>query len=275
MIILRVYELLLLYRNRTKESPYYFKTNEKYNKMQLKKNPRARLENYSKVFIELGLVLTLFIVYQVLEIKTYDREFKDMGGVTMMGDMKDDVPIIERKEIEIPKNTPPPLPEKITVVENELDIEETIVEATETDENEAVEVVLDADNINEIEEDEEIIEDIPFLIIENAPVYPGCTGNKKQLKDCFTKNIKKFFTKNFDGNLAQELGLAPGKKRIFVIFKIDRTGNVVNVKARAPHPKLQTEVVSVISDLPKMKPGSQRGRPVGVQYSLPILFHVK
>lgn len=242
--------------------------------MQVKKNPRARLENYSKVFIELGLVLALFIVYQVLEIKTYDREFKDMGNVTMIGDMNDDTPIIQKKEIEIPKNTPPPLPEKITVVENDLDVEETVVEATETDETEAVQVI-ETDNIDEADEEEDIVEDIPFLVIENAPVYPGCTGNKQQLKDCFTMNIRKFFTKHFDASLAQELGLSEGKKRIFVLFRVDRTGIVTDVKARAPHPRLQKEVIDVISELPKMKPGSQRGRPVGVQYSLPILFHVK
>lgn len=242
--------------------------------MQVKKNPKQRLENYSKVFIELGLVLALFITYQVLEIKTYDRDFKDMGDVTMTGDLKNDIPIIERKQIEIPKNTPPPLPEKITVVEDDLEVEETIVEATETDENEAVEVI-ETDNINEVEEDEEIVEDIPFLVIENAPVYPGCKGTKQQLKDCFTTNIKKFFTKHFDANLAQELGLSAGKKRIFVIFRIDKTGKVTDVRARAPHPKLQSEVIDVIGDLPRMTPGKQRGRPVGVQYSLPILFHVK
>lgn len=242
--------------------------------MQVKKNPRARLENYSKVFIELGLVLALFIVYQLLEIKTYDREFTDMGNVTMMGDMKDDTPIIERKEIELPKQTPPPQPEKIMVVEDDLDVEETIVEATETDETEAVKAI-ETDEINEMDEDEDIVEDIPFMIIENAPVFPGCTGNKQQLKDCFTENIKKYFGKRFDPNLAQELGLTEGKKRIFVLFRVDKTGTVTDVQARAPHPRLKKEVIDIISGLPKMKPGSQRGRPVGVQYSLPILFHVR
>ena len=241
--------------------------------MQVKKNPKARLENYSKLFVELGLVLTLFIVYQILEIKTYDRDFKDMGSVTIIGDSSDDIPIIQKKDIIIPKNTPPPLPEKITIVENELEVEETIIESTETDENEAVEVI-DTDNIDEIEEEEEIVEDIPFLVIENAPVYPGCSGNKKQLKDCFTKSIKLFFNKKFDVGLAKELGLSSGKKRIFVLFRIDKNGKVTDVRARAPHPRLQKEVVDVIGSLPTMTPGSQRGRPVAVKYSLPILFQV-
>lgn len=243
--------------------------------MEIKKNPKARLENYTKIFLQLGLVLALFVVYQLLEIKVYDRDFKDMGTVNMVGDALDDTPIIQRTEIEIPKNTPPPLPEKITVVENDLEVEETIVEATETDENEAVRAVFDNDSILEADEEEDVIEDIPFLVIENAPVFPGCKGSKQELKDCFTENIKKFFSKKFNVNLAQELGLAPGNKRIFVLFKIDKYGIVTDVRARAPHIRLQEEVISVISSLPKMTPGSQRGRPVGVQYSLPIKFLVK
>ena len=243
--------------------------------MELKKHPKARLEKYSKIFMEIGLVLVLFIVYQLLEHKTYDSiigdSFKD---VVMVDDDKEDVPIVNREEIVLPKNTPPPpVPEKIKVVEDELDIEETILEDTETDETEAVEIV-DVPIVEE-EEEEEIIEDVPFMVIENAPVYPGCTGDKKELKDCFTKKIREFFVKRFDGDLAKELGLSPGKKRIIVLFRVDTKGVVTDIRARAPHPKIQQEVTGIISKLPQMTPGSQRGTPVRVQYTLPITFHVK
>ncbi len=244
--------------------------------MELKKNPKARLEKYSKIFMEIGLVLVLFVVYQLLEHKTYDRligdSFKD---VVMVDDDKEDIPIVNREEIVIPKNVPPPpVPEKIQVVEDELEIEETILDDTETDENEAIKVV-DIPRIVEEEEEEEIIEDVPFLVIENAPIYPGCTGNKQELKDCFTKKIKEFFIKRFDGDLAKELGLAPGKKRIIVLFRIDQKGEVTDIRARAPHPKIQKEVMGIIGKLPQMTPGKQRGVPVRVQYTLPITFHVK
>lgn len=245
--------------------------------MQVKKNPRVRLENYSKIFVEIGLVLTLFIVYQLLEIKTYEKSIKGtLSNITMIDEDKEDIPIINREEIILPKNTPPPvIPEKINVVEDDLDIEESIIENTETDENEAVNATIDTNSIIEEEEEEVVVEDVPFLVIEDVPVYPGCTGNKQQLKDCFTEKIKAFFVKQFDGGLAEELGLSRGKKRIIVIFRIDKNGNVTDVAARAPHPKIQKEVIDIICKLPKMKPGRQRGTPVGVRYSLPIAFHVK
>ena len=59
------------------------------------------------------------------------------------------------------------------------------------------------------------------------------------------------------------------------MFKIDKNGNITNVQARAPHNRLRDEAIRVIKLLPKMIPGKQRGRPVGVKYSLPIAFKVE
>jgi len=81
--------------------------------------------------------------------------------------------------------------------------------------------------------------------------------------------------RKFNADLAANLGLTPGKKRIFVIFKIDNTGKVVNIRARAPHKSLEKEAIRVVSLIPKMTPGKQRGRAVGVKYSLPIVFNVQ
>lgn len=245
--------------------------------MRAKKNPKVCLENYSKVFIEIGLVLALFIVYQLLEFKTYKDSLQDtLGEVTMIDDDNQDIPIINRQEIIIPKKTTPPvIPENIEIIKNDLDIEEAIFDDTETDENEAIRAVINPNVIAEEEEEEEIIEDVPFLVIEDVPVYPGCSGNKEELKNCFTKKIKEFFVDQFNVGLAEELGLSEGKKRIIVIFRIDKTGNVADVTAKAPHPRIQKEVVAIIKRLPQMVPGRQRGTPVGVRYTLPITFHIK
>ena len=98
---------------------------------------------------------------------------------------------------------------------------------------------------------------------------------KKKLRDCLSKKVQKFVGKKFNVDLAQDLGLTPGKKRIFVMFKIDKNGNITGIRARAPHKRLEAEAKRVVGLLPKMKPGRQRGRPVGVKYSLPISFIVQ
>ena len=239
--------------------------------MQIKKNPKANLENYSKMFMQLGLVLALLVVYLAIEKKTYDRVIEDLGPVVLNIEDEEQTVEIEQVKPPEPKTPPPPTPDKIEVVEDEEEVVETVIESTETDEDEAVEI----EEIIEVDEEEEVEEDVPFAIIEDVPVFPGCKGNKDQLRACLQDKITKHVNRKFNADLASDLGLSPGVKRIFVMFKIDKTGNIVDVMARAPHKRLEQEAIRVVELLPKMTPGKQRGRPVGVKYSLPIAFKVE
>ena len=160
--------------------------------------------------------------------------------------------------------------EVIEIVEDEEEIEETVIESTETDQEEEIVEVEEV----EVEEEEEDIE-VPFAVIENVPVFPGCEkGSNDEKRKCMSTKIQKFVQKKFNTDLAGDLGLT-GRQRINVIFKIDKSGNVVGVRSRAPHPRLEKEAARVINLLPKMKPGKQRGKPVTVPYSLPIIFQVQ
>jgi len=239
--------------------------------MEIKKSPKSNLENYSKIFMQIGLVLALFVTYAAMEKKTYDKTYGDLGTVNMNSEMEEDIPITERVEPIKPKTPPPPAPEKIEIVEDEKEVEETIIESTETEETEAVEV----EEIEEEAEEEEIMNDVPFTIIEDVPVFPGCKGNKAALKKCFNTKMQKHFARKFDAELPNELGLSPGKKRLIMLFKIDRVGNIVDIRVKAPHPKLKKEATRIIKLLPKMKPGRQRGKPVGVKYTLPMRIEVE
>ncbi|OAD43106.1 M56 family metallopeptidase [Polaribacter atrinae] len=110
-------------------------------------------------------------------------------------------------------------------------------------------------------------EDVSFMVIDKVPTFPGCeSGDKK----CFSKEVQKHFSRNFNADLPNQLGLEAGKKRIFIGFKIDKEGNVVDVNARAPHKDLKEEVIAVMNTLPKMIPGEHDGKKVGVKYSIPI-----
>ncbi len=239
--------------------------------MEIKKNPKSNLENYSKIFMQLGLVLALFVTYAAIEHKTFEKDLGEFGLANMNAEMEEETVITERIEEIKPKTPPPPAPEKIEIVEDEKEVEETVIESTETDETEEIIV----EEIEEVEESEEVIEDVSFMIIEDVPVFPGCKGNKAALKTCFSKMVQKHFSRKFDADLPNELGLDAGRKKVFIGFKIDRNGNVVNIQARAPHPKIKKEVVKVMKMLPKMKPGRQRGKAVGVKYSIPFTLIVE
>jgi hypothetical protein len=115
---------------------------------------------------------------------------------------------------------------------------------------------------------------IPFGAIEKAPVFPGCTADDNEaMKLCMSQKIAEFVNSNFNIGLGNELDLK-GRQRIAVQFKIDKSGNIVDVKARAPKPELEAEAIRIIAKLPQMQPGEQRGEKVGVLYSLPIVFDV-
>jgi hypothetical protein len=117
--------------------------------------------------------------------------------------------------------------------------------------------------------------DVPFALIEQVPVFPGCEnlGSNEEQKKCMSEKIQEFVNKNFNTDLGKELNLS-GRNRIIVQFKIDKQGNIADVRSRAPHPDLEVEAERVINSLPSMKPGKQGGVEVGVMYSLPIVFQV-
>ncbi|MGY8911471.1 MAG: M56 family metallopeptidase, partial [Flavobacteriales bacterium] len=115
-------------------------------------------------------------------------------------------------------------------------------------------------------------EEVSFLEIDKAPTFPGCESGDK---DCFSNNIQKHFVENFDANLPKTLGLSPGRKRVFIGFKIDKEGNIVDVKVRAPHEDIEQEVLAVMNSLPKVIPGEHEGKTIDVKYSIPFTILVE
>ncbi|WNH14333.1 energy transducer TonB [Thalassobellus suaedae] len=212
----------------------------------------------------------LFLTNYAINYKTYDKSDIDIGQLNLDELDEEEIPITEQLLAPPPPPPPPAAPEVIEIVEDEVEVEETVIESTEVDqETEIVEV--EQVEVSEVEEDI----DVPFSVIENVPVFPGCEkGSNTEKRDCMSKKIAQFVNKKFNTDLASDLGLS-GRQRINVIFKIDKTGAITGIRARAPHPGLEKEAARVIGLLPKMKPGKQRGKPVNVPYSLPIIFQVQ
>lgn len=237
--------------------------------MESKKNPKADVSRNGSIYFAVGLALMLFLTYSSLNYKTYDKSDIDIGKLNLDDELDEEIPIIEQIIPPPPPPPPPAAPEVIEVVEDEEEVEETVIESTETDQEEEIEV--EEIEVEEVYEDVEV----PFAVIENVPEYPGCErGTNAEKKKCMSDKIAKFVQRKFNTDLAGDLGLS-GRQSIRVIFKIDKNGNVIGVRSRAPHPRLEKEAARVINMLPKMKPGRQRGKAVTVPYSLPITFQVQ
>ncbi|WP_338359568.1 energy transducer TonB [Yeosuana marina] len=238
--------------------------------MEPKKNPKANVGRNSSLYFAIGLALMLFLTNYAINYKSYDKSNIDIGQVSMDALDDEEVPITEQLQTPPPPPPPPAAPEQIEVVEDEAQVEETVIESTEADQETEIAKVEDV-AVEEVEEDVEV----PFAVIENVPVFPGCDkGDNNAKKKCMSEKIADFVNKKFNTDLASELGLS-GRQRINVIFKIDKSGKITGIRARAPHPALEKEAARVIGLLPQMKPGKQRGKAVTVPYSLPIIFQVQ
>ena len=237
--------------------------------MESKKNPESDVSRNTSIYFAVGLALMMFLTYNTINYKTYDKSLIDIGKLDLDADLDEEIPLIDQIKPPPPPPPPPAAPEVIEIVEDEEEIEETVIESTETDQEEEIEI--EDIEIEEVYEDVEV----PFSVIENVPEYPGCEkGSNTEKRKCMSAKIAKFVQRKFNTDLAGDLGLS-GKQRISVIFKINKNGDVTGVRSRAPHPRLEKEAARVINMLPKMKPGRQSGKAVIVPYSLPITFQVQ
>jgi protein TonB len=240
--------------------------------MQVKKNPQADLNKNSGLYFVIGLAIVLFVTWRALEYKTYPKDQTLVDMVEAVDELKEDIPLTEQIRT-TPPPPPPAAPEVIEVVEDTEEIEETIIESTETSQDAVVEDVLDVGDVEAAEDEEEII--VPFAVIENVPIFPGCENakNNDQRKACFQKMIQEHVRRQFTyPPAALELGITG---RVFVQFYINTKGEVESIRTRGPDKLLEKESHRIIASLPDMTPGKQRGRAVKVPYSIPINFVIQ
>jgi protein TonB len=237
--------------------------------MEAKKNPDLEIGRNSGIYFAIGLNLMLLLSWRALEYRTYEQDDVEIEVVNMETQFEEEIPIVNA-------NTPPPPPppaavqEVIQIVEDVEEVEETVIESTEIGQDDAVEERIVEVSEVEVEEVEEDVQ-VAFAVIEDVPVFPGCEGLSKQgTKDCFQKKIQEHVVKNFTyPQTALDLGI---QGRVSVVFVIDKSGHITNIRSRGPDKILQQEAERIIGKLPKMKPGKQRGMPVKVAYAVPIFF---
>lgn len=238
--------------------------------MEPKKNPNADPRRNSFLYFSMGLMTIVLLSYAAIELRSYEREI--IGGQSNVDNsfLDEDVPMTQQLNVPPPPPPPPPpAPEIIKVVEDKVEIQETIIESTETNQKEEV---VKAEKV--VVQEAEIDIDVPFAIIEDVPVYPGCEKvAKDKRRECFQNEIQKFIQKNqrypeaaMDNNI---------QGRVNVSFAIEKDGTITVVGVRGPDKSLEKEAERVISKLPKMTPGKQRGKPVRMTMGLPIIFRLQ
>ena len=237
--------------------------------METKKNTKADLSKKSILFFQLGLILALLVVWQLIELKVYADPVAPPDLVLTDQFEEEAVPITQMEEVK-PPEPPQEVIEEIEIIDDEKDVIETVIASTEPDEK-----ILEVAEVEFVEKDE-VIEDFNINSVEEVPVFPGCENlaDNNARKECFGEKVNTLVGRTFDSSLGSELGLS-GLHRIYVSFKVEKDGTVSVLGVRAPHPKLEEEAIRVINKFPELIPGKQGGRPVGVTYSLPIIFRIQ
>ncbi|NBC58482.1 MAG: hypothetical protein GVY05_09405 [Bacteroidetes bacterium] len=240
--------------------------------MQVKKNPNKNLNTNRILYFQIGLSIVLVLLLISVEWKSYTKPIKDEKVKTKVM-FFEEMPVVKlpEKQLEPVSQTKQkdPTDQFKQVDDNTETPDKPLFEKPKTDFDPDA-VLKELDTI--INEDPK---ELPFDIVQDVPIFPGCEKYKDNdnRKACMSRKLFKFIGKHFDTQLASELGLE-GQHKIFTQFKVSRTGEVIFMGARTSHPKLKAEAQRVIEKLPKMIPGKQRLQPVDVIFGLPINFKI-
>lgn len=221
-----------------------------------KKTEKADLENKKVFFLQIGLIIALGFALVAFEWKSYERQ-----KIDLMTRVADDIPEEMVEITQQDKTPPPPAPPQqttiIQIVDDDIEIEDEIEIDVEADQQTQVQDYVPPVDMGNTEEAEEVQ---IFTVVESMPSFPG--GEEARIT-YLNENIKY-------PQMARESGI---QGRVFVTFVVERDGRVTDVKVlRGIGGGCDEEAVRVIQNMPRWEPGKQRGKPVRVQFNMPILF---
>lgn len=226
--------------------------------MELKKSPKADLNNKRGLLLEIGLVVSLLLA--IAAFAYTPKEYRIEIVTEYVAPVEEEITEVTRQD-----QKPPEAPKKVEVkvitdmlevVTNDTKIT-TDVDFAEFDENTEV--------IQQVEVKEEVIEDDqPFLIAETMPSFQG--GDLNKFRAWVQQNIR-------FPQIALENGI---QGRVVLSFVIEKDGRLTNIQVlQSPDRSLSDEAIRVLSKSPKWSPGKQRNQVVRVKYTLPVDFRVQ
>ena len=225
--------------------------------MEIKKSPKADLQNKRGLLLEIGLCIALGLV--ILAFAYTPKEHRIQQIDTSYGPVEEQITEITRQD-----QKPPEPPKKIEVkviadilevVTNDTKIN-TDVDFTEFDENAEIEQIVAV-------EEEEVEDAQPFLRAETMPSFQG--GDLNTFRKWVQDNVR-------FPQIALENGI---QGRVTLSFVIEKDGRLTNIQVlQTPDRSLSEEAIRVLNKSPKWSPGKQRNQTVRVKYTLPVDFRV-
>jgi len=223
--------------------------------MDIKKNPKYDLERFKGLFLEAGLVITLVIVLSAFEWRKSDDTGAGFDQMQVIDIPEEMVEITRQQEPEPPK--PEPQTTLLEIVADDVEVQDELdINAEDDQDTEVGDFVAPVDDGEEVT----VVEAEIFTIVEEQPGFPG---GESALMEYLKNNIKY-------PQLARESNI---QGTVFVTFVVEPNGGISNVKVlRGIGGGCDDEAMRVVKNMPSWSPGKQRGKPVRVQFNLPIRF---
>ncbi len=229
-------------------------------KDEVKKSPKANLEVHRNTFILMGLVVGLSLLFFAFEWSTQTRKLDET--VLVQDVLAEEEIEITRREPTPPPPPPPPEPETPEIIEVVEEKVETKLEIKTEDDQSQRQMQTYVPPPPPKPKQEEVTEEI-FVVVEDQPLFPG--GNAAMMK-FLSDNIKYPV-------IAQENNI---QGRVICNFVVEKDGSITDVQVvRGVDPSLDREAVRVIQQMPRWKPGKQRGQAVRVRFTLPVVFRLQ
>jgi protein TonB len=228
--------------------------------MEPKKTKKANLENKKSLFFQAGLIIALIVSLVALEWTSGQRRASAFDGMTEEAIEEEQIPVTEETP---PEEIPPPevtVTDLFEIVEDDVVIDNEVkFEDDETSEDKVVEIYAPV-----LQAEEEATEEEIFVIVEDMPKFKG--GDINKFREWVQKRVRY-------PELAAENGI---QGRVFITFVVEPNGTVSNVSVtRSVDQLLDDAAKEAVAASPKWEPGMQRGRPVRVRYSIPIIFQLQ
>ena len=227
--------------------------------MEIKKSPKADLENKKSTSILIGLVVALGIMFIAFEWSQRDVVVYEEAIQSAVVEDEEMIEVTFREETPPPPAPEPPAPETVLSdvieIKDNTEVVETVDFSAEDDASQRV--VVQAPVAAPVEEEEE--QQI-FVVVEKMPEFPG---GEEAMRRYLARNIRYPL-------IAQENGI---QGRVICQFVVNADGKIVDVQVvRGVEASLDAEAVRVIQSMPSWTPGKQGGKSVRVKYTLPIRF---
>ena len=229
--------------------------------MEAKKSPKADLENKKTLFLQIGLVIALVLCLLAFNWTTGQKADSIFEGMTEQAIEEEQIPVTEEAP---PEQAPPPevtVTDLFEIVQNDVVLtNEVSFDDDETTEDKVVEIYAPVS----LQAEEEATEEEVFVIVEDMPKFKG--GDINKFREWVQKRVRY-------PEIAAENSI---QGRVYVTFVVETSGLVSSVSVtRSVDALLDEAAKEAVEASPKWEPGMQRGRPVRVRYSIPIIFQLE